>query len=50
MSEQNKKQEILATKDGWVVDGKKYPKEQPPKEVAQELAKVIQALLKKDLH
>ena len=50
MTEEKKKTGILATKDGWIVNGKKYPKEQPPKEVAQELAKVIQALLKKDLH
>ena len=50
MTEEKKKTGILATKDGWIVDGKKYPKEQPPQEVAQELAKVIQALLKKDLH
>lgn len=50
MAAENKKTEILATKDGWIVDGKKYPKEHPPQEVAQELAKVIQALLKKDLH
>jgi hypothetical protein len=50
MAEDKKKQEILATKDGWIVGGKKYPKEQPPPEVVQELAKAIQELLKKDLH
>ena len=50
MAEDKKKQEILATKDGWIVGGKKYPKEQPPPEVVKELAKAIQGLLKKDLH
>ena len=50
MSEDKKKQEILATKYVWIVGGKKYPKEQPPSEVVQELAKAIQGLLKKDLH
>lgn len=50
MAEDKKKTEFLVTKEGWIVDGKKYPKEHPPKEVAQELAKAIQALLKKDLH
>lgn len=50
MAEDKKKQEILATKDGWIVDGKTYPKDQPPPAVVQELAKVIQGLLKKDLH
>lgn len=50
MAEDIKKQEIIATKDGWIVGGKKYPKEQPPPEVVQELAKTIQELLRKDLH
>ena len=50
MVEEKKKTEILAIKDGWIVNGKKYPKEHPPQEVVQELAKVIQSLLKKDLH
>ena len=50
MVENKKKTEIMATQDGWIVDGKKYPKEHPPKEVVEELAKVIQSLLKKDLH
>ena len=50
MAEDKKKQEILATKNGWIVGGKKYPKEQPPAEAVQELAKAIQGLLKKDLH
>ena len=50
MMEGKKKSAVIGTKDGWTVNGKKYPKDAPPKEVAQELAKVIQALLKKDLH
>ncbi len=50
MAEDKKKQEIITTQDGWIVDGKKYPKDQPPPEVVQELAKTIQGLLKKDLH
>ncbi len=50
MAEDKKKQEFFATKDGWIVGGKKYPKEQPPPEVVQQLAKTIQELLKKDLH
>lgn len=50
MTEEKKEPQIIATKDGWVVNGKTYPREQPPPEVAQELAKAIRALLKKDLH
>jgi|GEM_PF-2382269 len=50
MAEDKKQPEIIVTKDGWMVDGKKYPKEHPPQEAAQQLAKMIQALLRKDLH
>ncbi|SFL59726.1 hypothetical protein SAMN04490355_101059 [Pelosinus propionicus DSM 13327] len=50
LAEDKKKQEFLVTKDSLIVGGKKYPKEQPPPEVVQDLAKAIQAMLKKDLH
>lgn len=50
MAEDKKKPEILAVKDGWIVNGKKYPKEKPPTEAAEELAKIIRSLLRTDLH
>ena len=50
MKEDHKKPVFVAVKDGWLVNGKKYPKEKPPEEAAQELAKLIRSLLRDDLH
>lgn len=50
MTADKKNPKIVATKDDWILNGKRYPKEKPSPEVVQELAKVIQGLLKKDLH
>lgn len=50
MTDDKKKSETIMTKDGWLVGGRKYPKEQPPIQAAKKIAKVIQELLKKDLH
>jgi len=49
MKDDKRKSEVVVTKDGWIVGGKKYSREQPPLQVAQKLAKIIKELLKKDL-